>query len=104
MLRISQMFVATTLAACIALPNIGNTKPRRVQCNLEGVAFEVLGCLHNDNVDYWEKLNRHYAKHLDAIFAKCQRDNPGGGSGGFEDRINCASKTLEEEAKRVNMR
>jgi hypothetical protein len=78
-------------------------KPKKVKCDPDGTANERIGCLHNANVDQWSKLNSHYSRYLDSLIDKCAKDNPGGGSGGFEDRTTCVSKALEAEAKRVNL-
>lgn len=77
-------------------------QPRKGSCNPRGTANEVIGCLHNANVDHSKKLNKQYSKYLDSIFEKCAKDNTGGGSGGFDDRTRCATEALGAEAKRIN--
>ena len=98
------MFVGAIAIVSLATTQQGVAEPQKGKCNPNGVAFEVIGCVHNANVDQWRKLNKNYSKYLDSMFDKCAKDNPGGGSGGFDDRTTCVSKALDAEAKRVNLK
>ena len=99
-----KFLIATSIAALLSATQPALAKPQKAKCNPTGTQNERIGCLHNANVDQWEQLNRFYARYLDSIFEKCAKDNPGGGSGGFEDRTSCATKALEAEAKRVDFK
>jgi hypothetical protein len=90
--------VAAVMLACSV-----QAKPKKVSCDPNGTPNLVIGCIDNANLDIWEKLNRNYGRYLDSLYAKCQKDNPGGGSGGHEARATCVSKALEAEARRVNL-
>jgi uncharacterized protein YecT (DUF1311 family) len=75
---------------------------RKGSCNPNGTANEVIGCLHNANVDQSKNLNKRYSKYLDSIFETCAKKNTGGGSGGFDDRTRCVTEALGAEEKRIN--
>jgi hypothetical protein len=99
-----KLSLGTMALALVALSPQAQAEPKKVECVPNGTAFQVLGCAYNANVDKWHELNTHYSEYLDSIFTKCEKDNTGGGSGGFDDRISCVTKALAAEAARVNLK
>lgn len=78
-------------------------KPLRENCNPDGAENERIACVHNDNVERWERLVQHYQRRLDKIWDDCRAENPGGGSGGHLDRVDCVRGKLDNEERRVNL-
>lgn len=79
-------------------------RSEKVECNANGTAHQQIGCIDNANAELKEQLRRHYSLYLDSFLAECARINPGGGSGGHEDRAICASSAFKAEAKRVKLK
>lgn len=99
-------YISTLLAIgalFMALARGTPVKSEKVDCDSNGTANQQIGCIDNANAHLREQLSRHYSHYLDSIFETCAKDNPGGGSGGHEDRAICARSALKAEAIRVNL-
>jgi hypothetical protein len=92
---------ATVAAVCILI--FGASAPALAKCNPNGTANEVIECIDEDNAAQKSRLAGFYPSHLNSFDVKCQQQNPGGGSGGHQDRAFCLQNMLKEEASRVGM-
>jgi hypothetical protein len=91
------------LSAAFCFFAVGLTPPVHAECNPNGTANEVIGCIDDANVATKKQLTLFYSRYLQSLDAKCQAEFSSGGSGGHQDRATCLQQKLKDEAARIGM-
>jgi len=101
-LTVSTGGTVSALAVCFGLA-LAFSAPAYAVCNPNGTANEVIGCIDDANAASKVRLTKFYATYLKSFDAKCQASNPGGGSGGHQDRAVCLQDMLKAEGARIGL-
>ena len=69
-------------------------------CNPNGLMMQQIACIEEKNEADAKLLGGNWRRELEKFQAECLKENPGGGSGGREDRATCVSEKIKKASKK----